>query len=132
MLLDEMETLYAPPHDPVFQLVPPAFHDYVTDLYLRIGQPTVNIDTFWTIYCTLLKMLQETRDESLTEAFTTISDEEPEEMPLLPNMMPFRQGQPLIVEGKYAYLGGLDMDDDKNEEIEYAEFSSSDNDSDHE
>ena len=136
-----MEALYAPPDDPVFQLVPPSFHDYVTNLYSKIGQPAVTVDTFWTIYRTLLKKLQESRDETLTEVVTTYSalpNQEPEEMPLLPNMKPFRQGQPLIIEGKYAYIGGLDdsglhqfEDGDQSREIEYAEFTSSDNDSDH-
>ena len=56
-LLDEIEALYAPPSDTVFELVPPAFHDHVASLYSEIGEPAVNVDSFWPVYCNLLGKL---------------------------------------------------------------------------
>ena len=45
-LLDEMEALYALPDHAVFKLVPPAFHECVSQLYIMIGQPEVDVDSF--------------------------------------------------------------------------------------
>ena len=48
-----MEASYAPPDHPVFKLVPPAFHEHVSNAYSEIGQSKVNVDTFWEIYLSL-------------------------------------------------------------------------------
>lgn len=47
-LLDEMEALYVPPDHAVFELVLPAFHEHVSQLYVVIGQPEVMLTPFGT------------------------------------------------------------------------------------
>jgi hypothetical protein len=110
-LFDEIEDLYAPPGHPVFELVPPAFHEHVANLYALIGQPEVTIETFWNIYRALLGRLHEGHDEQLTEIIShhdMTRGQEPDNMPLLPNMDAFRLGQPLDLGPKANYIGGLD------------------------
>ena len=62
-----MEELYAPPDHAVFTLVPPTFHERVSELYLSIGEPEVTVGTFWEIYCNLLGRLREPMDNQLTD-----------------------------------------------------------------
>lgn len=137
VLLDEMEQLYAPPDHPVFTLVPPTFHECVTELYLSIGEPEVTVRTFWDVYLNLLGKLREPLDDQLTDVLTTFqanvdNSAEPEDMALLPNMEPFRLGKPLDLGGKTTYLGGLEKSsealplDFKRPGAEYAYFTSSD------
>ena len=110
-LLDEMEALYAPPDHSVFELVPPPFHEHISQLYIAIGQPEVNTETFWDIYLRLLRQLREGHDEQLTNVLTLHQEtlnQESNEMPLLPGLEAFRLGQPLRP-GRYgSYMGGLD------------------------
>ena len=107
-----MEALYAPPNHPVFELVPPAFHEHISNLYAAIGQPEVTVETFWDIFRDLLGRLREGPDEHLTEITTcydaTCRQESDDIMPLLPNMEAFRLGQPLDLGPNANYIGGLD------------------------
>lgn len=133
-LLDEMEALYAPPDHPVFQLVPPIFHERATELYLAIGQPELNIDTFWNVYRNLLNMLRGQRDDQLTNSLTSYEaevDSAPTDLPLLPNMEPFRLGRPLNIGGRSDYIGGIGTSnfedvDDEVDGREYAPLTPSD------
>ena len=105
-----MERLYAPPDHPVFTLVPQAFHERAREIYLSIGEPEVTVRTFWDIYCNMLGRLQEP-DDQLTEVFNTFQanlDNNADDMALLPDMEPFRLGQPLELGGKSTYMGGLE------------------------
>jgi hypothetical protein len=45
-----MEQEWAPPSDPVFQLVPATFEQQAAMLYQTLGQPVVSSTTFWTVY----------------------------------------------------------------------------------
>jgi len=111
VVFDEIEQLYAPPDHAVFTLVPPTFHERATELYLSMGEPEVTVRTFWDIYCDLLARLREPMDEQLTEVLDTFQlnlNDDAEGMALLPNMEPFRLGQPLNLGGKSTYLGGLE------------------------
>jgi hypothetical protein len=81
------------------------------ELYLSIGQPEVTVGTFWDIYRNLLERLREPRDKHLTQALNTFQanlDNDTQDMALLPNMEPFRLGQPLNLGGRSTYLGGLE------------------------
>lgn len=137
-LLDEVEALYAPPGHSVFELVPPAFNEQVTEHYSAIGQPVVNVDTFWDIYCQLLEMLREQSGEQLTDILATHQMTLEQDindcmMPLLPNMEPFRLGQPLEIGGRSNYVGGLGSSElaDMHDLIpEYADFTDSGDDDD--
>lgn len=66
-----MEALYAPPDHAVFELVPPTFHEHISQVYVVIGEPEVNADTFWDIYLRLLRELREGHDEQLTSILTS-------------------------------------------------------------
>jgi hypothetical protein len=110
-----MEQIYAPPDHVVFTLVPPTFHERASELYLSIGEPEVTVKTFWDIYRNLLGRLREPMDDQLTEVLNTfqanIANDE-EDMALLPNMEPFRLGQPLDLGGRSTYMGGLEENSD--------------------
>jgi hypothetical protein len=130
-----MEQLYAPPDHVVFTLVPPTFHERATELYLSIGEPAVTVGTFWDIYRNLLGKLREPIDDQLTEVLDTFQaniDNNAEDMALLPNMEPFRLGQPLDLGGKSTYVGGLEESsealplDFNRPGAEYALFTDSD------
>lgn len=113
-LFDEMEALYAPPDHPVFKLVPPAFHDDVSEAYSAIGQPFVNIKTFWEVYLRLRQELREPRHQSLIEDINSYYNQDDSvDIPLLPNMGQFRPDQP------QSYIGAL-PDDIRDPDAEYA------------
>jgi hypothetical protein len=110
-LFDEMEARYAPSDHPIFELVPQIFHEHLSNLYSAIGQPEVSIETFWDIFCSLLERLHEGPNKQLTEIIThhnMTCGQEPDNMPLLPNMEAFRLGQPLDLGMNASYIGGLD------------------------
>lgn len=134
-LLDEMEALYAPPDHPVFELVPLAFHEHVSNIYAAIGQPEVTVDTFWDIFRNLLGRLHEGLDEHLTEIITHYKThgQELDDMPLLPNMDAFRLGQPLNLGANSNYIGGLDgsvITNSTEPSPEFADFTDDDDDDD--
>ncbi|KZT50095.1 hypothetical protein CALCODRAFT_445008 [Calocera cornea HHB12733] len=60
-----VETLYAPPDHPVFELVPPYFDMEIKANFEVLGRPEVNMDSFWATYLRLLDafMRSGTRDE---------------------------------------------------------------------
>ena len=126
-----MEALYAPPDHPVFKLVPPLFHEQVSQLYIAIGQPEVTINSFWDIYRGLLEQLHHGRDEWLSTVLDSHKEtlgRDQEDMPLLPGMDPFRLGQLLQPGRQGQYIGGLD-DTALGSAlskfgVEYAEFTS--------
>ena len=130
-LLNEMEALYAPPDHPVFELVPAAFHDHVSEAYSAIGEPNVNMETFWEVYLHLRQQLHEPRHQSLMEVLTSLHDQvDLVDIPLLPNLEQFRLGQPLNLGRRGAYIGGLEFEalpDGVHEgAAEYVEFTSED------
>lgn len=130
-LLDEMEALYAPPDHLVFELVPAAFHDHISEAYSAIGEPNINMDTFWEVYLHLRQQLHEPRHQSLTEVLTSYdhasNQYDSDDVPLLPNMEQFRLGQPLDLGRKGSYIGGLDFDALPDElAAELADFTSDD------
>jgi hypothetical protein len=106
-----MEVTYVPPDHPVFNLVPPVFHERADQAYTTIGQPDITVETFWSVYRDVLQRLRQGTDETLTEVLSRYEDscgQDNDDMPLLPNVEPFRLGQPLIEKGNAAYIGGLD------------------------
>jgi hypothetical protein len=129
-LFDEMEALYAPPEHPVFELVPATFHNHVSEAYSAIGEPNVNMETFWEVYLRLRQQL-EPHHQSLTEVLTSCHNQDDSvDIPLLPNMEQFRLGQPLDLGSNGSYIGGLDFEalPDGMRELaaEYAAFTTDD------
>jgi hypothetical protein len=54
-----VEQLYAPPDDPVFELVPTTFAHYIQTLYENMGSPAVTGENVWDIYRGLVQRLEE-------------------------------------------------------------------------
>jgi hypothetical protein len=111
-LLDKVEAQFAPPDDPVFQLVPPLFDQRAREHYLKIGQPIVSSDTLWTIFRQLLQQFQaDEEDVELMDSLVTHKDLQvglhDEKMELLPNMKPFRNGAGIMGPKGSHYAGGL-------------------------
>ncbi len=56
--IEYVRSLYAPRDDPVFDLVPPLFHEYADTLYKSMGSPPVTWKTVWDVYNELLFRFQ--------------------------------------------------------------------------
>ena len=94
----------------MFELVPPTFHAHISKAYEDMGQPTVNIDTFWNVYLAILRQLQQHKEisEFVTSYQQSVQDD-PQNVSLLDGMEPFRLGQPLnLSRGNSQYIGGLE------------------------
>ncbi|KAI0666123.1 hypothetical protein C8Q78DRAFT_1072612 [Trametes maxima] len=52
------ERYSAPPDDPVFQLVPPAFEQLASEIYTSMGKPSISHESIWTVYVEMLTTLQ--------------------------------------------------------------------------
>ncbi|KAF9440781.1 hypothetical protein P691DRAFT_686489, partial [Macrolepiota fuliginosa MF-IS2] len=52
-VVKQVQDIYAPPGDPVFQLVLPDFNCLVKTLYASMGHPEVDMDSVWDIFCGL-------------------------------------------------------------------------------
>lgn len=59
-MLDTAEKKWAPPDDPVFQLVPPSFEPYVNQCFEELGKPKVDIESFWDVYHELWDLVEVT------------------------------------------------------------------------
>ena len=57
--IDYVEQIYAPPDDPVFELVPATFAHYAQMIYDDMGSPTVTGDNIWDIYRGLVQRLED-------------------------------------------------------------------------
>lgn len=60
--IDHVRNTYAPPNDPVFELVPPEFGQYASILYQSMGSPSINSDNVWNIYRELLHRFEHLDD----------------------------------------------------------------------
>jgi hypothetical protein len=109
-LFDEMGVIYAPPDHSVFELVPPLFRKRADRCYADIGQPMITSDTFWDIYRSVLARFRAGDDIELATILRTNSEQETAEkadqIPVLANMKPFRNG-PQVVGRGVRYIGGL-------------------------
>lgn len=77
-----------------------------------MGSPTVSSETFWAIYQGLVQCFLDSREDAelasvLTTHCDTVERFTAEEMPLLSNMEPFRNGENLLGPKGYKYIGGL-------------------------
>lgn len=101
-LLSEAEAEYAPPSDPVFELVPPAFQAHISSAYGAIGSPTITFNSFWDVYLRLRDAvdrtpisLQAAADDMIpTERY---HDPEPLPFPILPQARFGDNGIPALV-----------------------------------
>ncbi|KAF8494702.1 hypothetical protein F5888DRAFT_1616836 [Russula emetica] len=49
-LLEVAERQWAPPTDPVFDLVPPSCDKHISSIYAQLGHPQINFHSFWDVY----------------------------------------------------------------------------------
>ncbi|KAJ7107132.1 hypothetical protein C8R44DRAFT_637746, partial [Mycena epipterygia] len=107
-LFDEMEATWASPDDPVFNLVPPSFHAQATELYTAMGNPEVTFNTFWIAYGQLLNAFETLAVEEALVTDMEAADDHFEHAPdLIAGQRELRNGDNVIGEWGYAYLGGL-------------------------
>jgi hypothetical protein len=66
--LDHVRQLYAPPDDPVFELVPPIFAAHADTLYEDMGRPEVTSRNVWEIYQGILQDLEVVQHASEQDA----------------------------------------------------------------
>jgi hypothetical protein len=69
-----VEQLYAPPDDPVFELVPATFAHYTQKIYDNMGSPAVTGETIWDIYRGLVQRLEELDSEATTTDYADYLD----------------------------------------------------------
>lgn len=60
--IEHVRNAFAPPNDPVFELVPSEFGHYAAILYQSMGSPTINSDNVWNIYRELLHRFEHLDD----------------------------------------------------------------------
>lgn len=58
-IIEHVRRLYAPPDDPVFELVPPEFDYHTNMIYVDVGSPSIAWDNIRDIYSTMIKRLEE-------------------------------------------------------------------------
>ena len=49
-MIDAAERRWAPPADPVFNLLQPQCEKHVNSVYVQLGSPEVTFDSFWDVY----------------------------------------------------------------------------------
>jgi len=94
-VLEDAEAEYAPPSDPVFEIVPPAFQVHISSAYTTIGSPTITFDSFWNIYRQLRDAVDHTLTSLQAAANSIIPTEEyhdPEPLPF-PTLQQVRFGE---------------------------------------
>ena len=123
-LLDHLEDQYIPCNHPVFELMPPIFHECASTFYDEMGSPVITIDTFWHSYRQLLQCFFNAGhitnpDQQLANVlaghFGTINSVNEENVALLPGMKELHHSGKVVG----------DQEDVGNEsDPEYAEFTS--------
>ncbi|KAF4617518.1 hypothetical protein D9613_006332 [Agrocybe pediades] len=73
--IDYVEQLYAPRDDPVFQLVPPTFHEHISRVYAELGCPPVTFETAWDVYRMLVLRLEDLQARADNENFKSAMDD---------------------------------------------------------
>ncbi|THH10132.1 hypothetical protein EW146_g8470 [Bondarzewia mesenterica] len=114
-VLNEIEQEYAPPDNPVFDLVPRAFEDRARQLYTALGELDVTSESFWTVYRSLLEEFRNMPyDPEIAEAVqlaaTYTNNNDNDHIPLLP-LANLRQGGMVVAidqQSTYEYVGGVE------------------------
>lgn len=112
---------FAPPSDPVFELVPPLFAQYAGQAYAQMGSPELDSQNIWQVYRYIVERLQEitarranidedyidTVDQWQVTEFLHDQDEVPELPYPLPNGRELFGGFENPREDGSVYLGGV-------------------------
>ncbi|KAH9019451.1 hypothetical protein EDB85DRAFT_2153732 [Lactarius pseudohatsudake] len=71
--LDEIEKKYAPPNDPVFELVPHAFAIHANAVWTAMGSPQPQFNNAWEIYLNIRDALRGiARDRVLEQVLSSV------------------------------------------------------------
>ncbi|KAJ7668830.1 hypothetical protein B0H17DRAFT_1162310 [Mycena rosella] len=114
--IDEVRALHAAEDHNVFQLVPPDFHAIISQMYDEMGQPPVTRATCWDIYLRLLtrfRALDEAHDiphdidAEWGYALTMAGDYHAEDIELIPDLQPLRNGDEVVGPDGSYYMGGV-------------------------
>ncbi|KAF8259295.1 hypothetical protein EI94DRAFT_1707224 [Lactarius quietus] len=108
---DEIEKKYAPPDDPVFELVPRAFAEQANAVWTAMGSPQPKFDNTWEIYLHMRDVLRAVtaEPESLQQILSSLSTScEPQNSPnkIPATLMPTIEEDDLLV-----------MDDEDDEDV---------------
>ncbi|KAF4577029.1 hypothetical protein EYR36_005016 [Pleurotus pulmonarius] len=117
-MLNDARQQWAPPDDPVFELVPPSFQRHVQAIYTTLGRPTVSSATFWTTYARLLEALRTVPDEiCVPDEILQEASAFEVEVPILSNLRNIRMGDIPIGESveKITGLRSAVCDDSEDE-----------------
>lgn len=96
--ITEVRNLYsAPPDDPLFHLVPPAFRAVADDAYASLDAPPVTFESIWNIYTDMLAIIRTLMESDVQAGLELTIDERSaafagEDIVILP-LAPFRAGQ---------------------------------------
>lgn len=136
-LLDEAERLYAPPEDPVFQLVPPPFEERVHGLYAGIGRPPVSSSSFWVVYLQLLQAFRALGNAELTPILESHQETQRianDGVPLLSGLRELRNGDNVVGPyGEPGFPNHTRAESGVSESVlEYADFTDQESSSDEE
>ncbi|KAK7027800.1 hypothetical protein R3P38DRAFT_3315318 [Favolaschia claudopus] len=101
-IFDEMDSLWAPRDDPIFDLVPPTFGAQITGLYQYIGAPEINLNSLWDVYTDLLTCFTPEIHLGLAYVIDHADDNFEESPELLEGQADLPQA-----EGEWQYLGGV-------------------------
>ncbi|KAJ7100918.1 hypothetical protein B0H15DRAFT_770072 [Mycena belliarum] len=115
--ISHVRNLYAPPDHEVFELVPKAFADLAVEFYIEMGQPSVTRTNVWDIYMEILTQFLHldnahrvpvALDEKWGYALTMARDDYQDDIDLIPNLVPLRNGEADVVgqDGTF-YMGGV-------------------------
>jgi len=72
-LIKDAESRWAPPTDPVFDLIPPDCEEHISSTYAQLGSPEVSFRSFWKIYNQLRSAVD---SETLLQAGIGTSDDD--------------------------------------------------------
>ncbi|KAH9035212.1 hypothetical protein EDB85DRAFT_1889437 [Lactarius pseudohatsudake] len=101
-VLNEIEKKYAPPNDPVFELVPPEFAVHANTVWTTLGCPQPQFDNAWGIYLQIRDALRGVaQDGALVRVLSSVpTTSEPQhcldEIPM--DLEPIDEDELLIVE----------------------------------
>ncbi|TFK59349.1 hypothetical protein BDN72DRAFT_780862, partial [Pluteus cervinus] len=143
--ISELEQQFADPTHKVFQLTPPVFHKRVTDAYISLGSPPINLDTAWEVYHDIVEIFEGSIPDPQLVELVNRTDEQKErvneeKIVLIPSVqreldkigkwVPGRNTQNKEEEELYddKETNDEDGETDEDEGIIYADFTSKEED----
>ena len=110
--IKDVRARYAPPDDPVFELVPPAFAALANQTYQSQGARAISRDSIWWIYAHMLVAIRDVYRTAVTPALeaaarSTLVDDGANAspaIPLTPGLAELRNGDPVVGSGVASWV----------------------------